>query len=455
MSGARRLRSVADMALIPSVSVPGPRRVVSLDLDAPLPELVADETGSSALVVGYRGGFPVTTLDVLLTDDPADARRAVEPLVAQTADAPAPDAGDVVRDEDLPLISVVVSTIVARIETITTLLGVLEQLDYPRYEVIIVDNRVKVPEHDLLPGILEGHNVRLVVERRPGCSAGRNAGVAAAKGEVIAFTDDDVRISPQWLRMIGSRFVREPSLSAVTGLILPEELSTPAQIWYEAYYGGFSGERTFEPVTIVPEDAPGAMRHARVSAIAPDGTVRKHFAVYGIGGYGAGANWAVRASAFRAAGGFDPVLGAGVPARGGEDLAIFIDILWGGGRIGFEPKAVVHHTHRQDLEGLHHQLHSNGVGFTALMCALIAKDRRHLAALTRLMPIAAKVKLKQLVTRLAGKRDAAPETVTEASTTRIPRSLAYHEFRGFPAGPPAYFRSRRFWRDVEEGRFRP
>ncbi len=444
------------MALISPVTVPGPRRVVSIDLDAPLPELVADERGDSALVVGYRGGFPVTTLDVLLTEDPADARRAVEPLVSQTAGAAA-DAGAVapVPDEDLPLISVVVSTIVARIETITTLLSVLEHLDYPRYEVIIVDNRVKVPADDLLPRILEGHNVRLVVERRPGCSAGRNAGVAAAKGEVIAFTDDDVRISPQWLRMIGSRFVREPALSAVTGLILPEELSTPAQIWYEAYYGGFSGERTFEPVTIVPDDVPGVMRNARVSAVAPDGSVRKHFAVYGIGGYGAGANWAVRTSAFRAAGGFDPVLGAGVPARGGEDLAIFIDILWGGGRIGFEPKAVVHHTHRQDLEGLHHQLHSNGVGFTALMCALIAKDRRHLTVLARLMPIAARVKSKQLVTRLAGRRDAAPETVTEASTTRIPRSLAYHEFRGFPAGPAAYLRSRRFWRDVEEGRFRP
>lgn len=441
------------MALIPPVTVPGPRRVVSIDLDAPLPSLVADETGSSALVVGYRDGFPVTTLDVLLTGDPEDARRALLPLVTQTAGARSTNAP--VPDEDLPLISVVVSTIVARIETITTLLDVLEHLDYPRYEVVIVDNRVKVPEHDELPGILAGHNVRLVVERRPGCSAGRNAGVAAAKGEVIAFTDDDVKISRQWLRKIGERFVREPELSAVTGLILPVELETPAQIWYEAYYGGFSGERTFEPVTIVPDDVPGAMRNARVSAIAPDGSVRKHFAVYGIGGYGAGANWAVRKSAFLAAGGFDPVLGAGVPARGGEDLAIFIDILWGGGRIGFEPKAVVHHRHRPDLEGLHHQLHSNGVGFTALMCALIAKDRRHLTALTRLMPIAARVKLKQLVTRLAGRRDAAPETVTEASTTRIPRSLAYHEFRGFPAGPAAYFRSRRFWRDVEEGRFRP
>ena len=460
------------MALLTPVSTPGPRRVVRVDLDAPLPELVADDRGVTALVVGYRDGHPVTTLDVALTDDPADAGRAIAALAAGPAGSPVGSSDGLhagssvvptgsiagtsaVPDTALPSVSVVVSTIVTRLADIARLLDHLAALDYPSYEVVVVDNRVAVPAEDPLPGLLAGHDVRLVVERRPGCSAGRNAGVAAATGEVVAFTDDDVRVDPRWLRMIGTRFVQEPELDAVTGMILPAELETPAQIWYEAYYGGFSGERTFEPVTIVPDDVPGAMRNARVRAIAPDGTVLKHFAVYGIGGYGAGANWAVRTSAFRAAGGFDPVLGAGVPARGGEDLAIFIDILWGGGRIGFEPKAVVHHTHRADLEGLHHQLHSNGVGFTALMCALIVKDRRHLTALTRLMPIAAKVKLKQLVTRLAGKRDAAPETVTEASTTSIPRSLAYHEFRGFPAGPAAYVRSRRFWRDVEEGRFRP
>ncbi|MBT1634046.1 MULTISPECIES: glycosyltransferase [Curtobacterium] len=442
------------MTLHSSVTVPGPRRVVSVDLDAPLPRLVADESGTSALVVGYRDGFPVTTLDVLLTADPADAARAMAPLVdglARTSGAtqtPIPDL-------DLPLISIVVSTIVTRVEDIRKLLDFLEHLDYPRYEVILVDNRVKLPEVDALPGLLEGRDVRLVTERRPGCSAGRNAGVAAAHGEIIAFTDDDVRVDAQWLRSIGTRFVREPEVAAVTGMILPVELETPAQIWYEAYYGGFSGERTFQPVTIVPDDVPGVMRHAQARAVRPDGSVQKHFAVYGIGGYGAGANWAVRRSAFDAVGGFDPVLGAGVPARGGEDLAIFIDILWSGGRIGFEPRAVVHHRHRQDLAGLHGQLHSNGVGFTALMCELIAKDRRHAIVLARLMPRAGKIKLKQLVSRLAGRRDAAAESITEASTTRIPRSLAYHEFRGFPAGPAAYFRSRRFWREVEEGRFRP
>lgn len=431
--------------------VPAPRRVIDVDLDAPLPRLVADETGSSALVIGYRGGHPTGTLDVLLTDDPADATRALGTLRETVLADLEP-----VADDRLPVISVVVSTIVDRVEDLGRLLDVLEHLDYPDHEVIVVDNRVRVPADDRLPALLAGRDVRLVTERRPGLSAGRNAGVLAARGEVVAFTDDDVRVDPQWLRALGARFVRELGLDAVSGVILPTELSTPAQIWYEAYYGGFSGERTFAPVTIVPDDVTGTMRHARVRAVRPDGSVAKHFAVYGIGAYGAGANMAFRRSVIDAVGGFDTTLGAGSPARGGEDLAMFVETLWRGGRIGFEPRAVVHHRHRRSIEDLHKQLHGNGVGFTALMCALAAKDRRHVAVLARLVPTAALVKVRETVGRL--RTGSAPVATPQSDVPTVPdagvpRSLAYHELRGFPAGPAAWFRSRRRWRDVEAGRF--
>ncbi|WFR66457.1 glycosyltransferase family A protein [Curtobacterium flaccumfaciens] len=264
LSLLRTGRSVHDHGpLSAGTTVPAPRRVIGVDLDAPLPRLVADRTGSSAMVIGYRDGHPTGTLDVLLTDDPDDATRALHALQETVlADVPS------VPDDALPTISVVVSTVVDRVEDLGRLLDVLERLDYPRHEVILVDNRVSLPDIDALPALLEGRDVRLVTERRPGLSAGRNAGVAAARGDVVAFTDDDVRVDPRWLRAIGSRFVREPGLDAVTGVILPSELATPAQIWYEAYYGGFSAERTFAPVTIVPttsrHDAsrPRLRRHA-------------------------------------------------------------------------------------------------------------------------------------------------------------------------------------------------
>lgn len=449
------------MAIPPAAVVPGPRRVLHVDLDAALPALVADATGSDALVVGHRDGYPVCTAALTLTDDPSDAARVLAALAAASqgsaAAAPAP-----VDDHDLPSVSVVVSTVVDRIEDLGRLLDVLEHLDYPEHEVLVVDNRVRVPADDALPALLAGRAVRLVEERRPGLSAGRNAGVAAARGEVVAFTDDDVRVDPRWLRALGERFVREPGLDAVSGVVLPAELETPAQVWYEAYYGGFSGERSFEPVTVVPDDVPGAMRFARVAAVSPDGTVRRRFPVYGIGAYGAGANMAFRRTLLEAVGGFDPTLGAGSPARGGEDLAMFVETLWRGGRIGFEPRAVVHHRHRRTIAELHAQLHGNGVGFAALLCALVAGDRRHLAVLARLVPLAATAKARAAADALfrgrgADHRQAATAAVpavpdTRVPSTPVPRSLALHELRGFPAGPSAWLRSRRRWRRVAAGR---
>jgi cellulose synthase/poly-beta-1,6-N-acetylglucosamine synthase-like glycosyltransferase len=54
--------------------------------------------------------------------------------------------------------------------------------------------------------------------------------------------------------------------------------------------------------------------------------------VYGVGAFDAGANMAFRRTALEKIGGFDVALGAGTPARGGEDLAALISVLWAGFR---------------------------------------------------------------------------------------------------------------------------
>jgi hypothetical protein len=425
------------------------RPVIAVDLDAAIPDLVDGTGPTTAMVIGYRGGVPVGTLDITLTDDPDAARAQLEPLVDAAVGArtepPVPDA-------DLPSISVVVSTVVDRHEDLGKLLDGLARLDYPDVQVVLVDNRVRLPEDDALPALLEGRDVTFVRESRPGLSAGRNAGVAAATGDVIAFTDDDVRVEPTWLRNLGSRFARDPGLDLVTGLILPAELETDAQIWFEAYYGGFSGERTFAPVTL--EAAPGlpsVLRGSRIVARDADGGEIRRFAVYGIGAYGAGANMAFRRAAVERIGGFDYALGAGSPAKGGEDLAAFVDVLWTGGRMAFEPTAVVHHRHRRTLDELHRQLHGNGLGFTAMLTSLIVHDRRHLASLGYQVPLAVKSMVGQSVRRLAGRGAAHEEDVVVgavATEPDHPRSLVVQELRGFPKGPSAYFRSRRKWKHV-------
>ena len=134
--------------------------------------------------------------------------------------------------------------------------------------MLLVDNRRSSVKPDLLAVLVSGRDgFRIVRETRPGISAARNAGLSAARNEIIVYTDDDVRRALRRLRAIGTRFAREPGLDGLTGLVLPAELDTPAQLWYERYYGGFGGQRTFEPLTLQAAGAagrPGAARESRL-----------------------------------------------------------------------------------------------------------------------------------------------------------------------------------------------
>jgi hypothetical protein len=115
------------------------------------------------------------------------------------------------------------------------LLGCLEsilRIDYPRYEVLVVDN---APNTDATRGLVRerlGHlpHVRYLREPRPGLSRARNAALEAARGEIVAFVDDDVVVDPGWLRSIVLGFRAMPGVACVTGMILPAELETRSQI---------------------------------------------------------------------------------------------------------------------------------------------------------------------------------------------------------------------------------
>lgn len=399
-----------------------------------------------AWVVGCRSGVPVgiTEVDLRVPDGWEGA------LAELGAQAPRPPY-EVPADADLPSVSVVVPTIAQRTEDLERCLASLGRASYPHVEIVLVDNRTSVPETDLLPAMLARFpDVRLVAERRPGISAARNAGLAAATGDVVVFTDDDVRVQPEWLHAIGARFAREPELTAVTGLVLPAELATPSQLHYERFYGGFGGVRTFEPLTLRP-----AATRGRIEVVDESGAVRRSFAVYGVGAYGAGANMAFRRSWLLDGHDFDLALGAGTKARGGEDLAALVGVIWSGGRIGYEPSAVVLHRHRQSPEDLRRQLVGNGLGFTASLASLVAADPRHLLALASQVPVAA-VRLasearRRLRDRPVEAADAAAPLAVGEPGDDYPRSLVLLELGGMPRGPWAYLRSRlatRHWQPV-------
>jgi hypothetical protein len=142
------------------------------------------------------------------------------------------------HEAEAPFISVVVATR-ERPRSLTACLDSLARLDYPNYEVVVVDNDpVTDATASLMPGRTET-NLRYVRESRRGLAAAHNCGLEHAAGSIIAFTDDDVIVDRNWLTEVARAFQAGPDVACVTGLIMPAELQTSAQLQLEAH-GHFS-----------------------------------------------------------------------------------------------------------------------------------------------------------------------------------------------------------------------
>lgn len=252
---------------------------------------------------------------------------------------PAPPLADLT----LPSLTVAVCTR-DRPEDLGRCLEALLRLDYPGLDLLVVDNAGRTDATERVVAACGGR-VRLVREERPGLDWARNRAVLEARGEVIAFTDDDVVVDPGWARALGEAFAEDPAVMAVTGLVLPLELSTEAQALFERY-GGFGR---------------GFVR--RRFGLDRDGAARAGLRFAGSGQCGTGANMAYRRRVFDEVGYFDPALDVGTVTNGGGDLEMFFRVIKGGHPLVYEPRAVVRHRHRREYAELRTQLANNGVGF--------------------------------------------------------------------------------------------
>jgi glycosyltransferase involved in cell wall biosynthesis len=226
-------------------------------------------------------------------------------------------------------------------------LDAITALDYPEalLDIVVVDNAPSdVRTRDV---VAHYARVRYVCEPRPGLDRARNRAALDARGEIVAYTDDDVSVDRGWVRAIARAFEEEPQAACVTGLVVPDELDTPAQILFERY-GGFG--RGFERCVYRAHDP------ARV--VARYG---------GTGRFGTGANMAFRRAFLVSAGLFDTALDVGTPAHGGGDLEMFLRVLKHGNALVYDPRATVRHRHRRTYAELRRQIGDNGVGFYAYL----------------------------------------------------------------------------------------
>ena len=259
----------------------------------------------------------------------------------------------------------------------------------PSLDVLVVDNAPSDGQTRELVASLP--HARYVCEPRPGLDFARNRATEAATGELLAFLDDDVVVDGGWLAGLAEAWAENPDAAAFTGLVLPYELATDAQILFEQR-GGF--RRGFDKIRYHGPRRAG-------NPLYPGGA----------GIFGAGANMAFRRAALQELGGFDEALDTGPPLPGGGDLDIFYRVVRAGYPLVYEPRFLVFHEHRRDLEALRRQYYSWGQGFMAFVVKSHQADPLQRAKLRRLVGWWFGDQLRQLHRSLRGRHPLPPPMI--------------------------------------------
>lgn len=314
-----------------------------------------------------------------------------------------------------PMISVVIPTRDRPARAAEAIASVL-RCDYPsdRYEVILVDNRPDgaADLDGATTGTLADDRVRVLHEPVPGGANARNTGMANARGEIVAFTDDDVVADRDWLMTIARGFDGRPGVGAVSGLVMPLELETQAQVWFEGYarFSGRFHRRAYDLGPNRPEDDP----------LFP----------FDIGVLGTGANMAFRVEALQGAGCLDPAFNTKALPNG-TDVEALLRVMLSGWTVVHDPGAIVKHAHQREYHQLERRVFGYGLGLTAVLTKSLLHNPRLLPELARKLPRGIAFALSPSSAKNAEKKDDFPGELTRL------------ELRGMLRGPLAYARGRR------------
>jgi GT2 family glycosyltransferase len=377
-----------------------PARIIHIDLAKGVPQKPLDTGGRPAYLVFWWKGVPLGHYQLgthaspmpssqlrnlaLQTITPAVGayvlRRGFEGPLPEypPADAPhvPPDLQALVAlespmhclDTETHMRAETVSVIICtrdRTESLDQCLRALMSCSPPPDEIVVVDNSPSTEATRRL--VSSYHQVKYVLEPRPGLDVARNTGIRNAGGQILAFTDDDVIVHADWISRWASCFA-DPSVMAATGLVLPAELETEAQRLFEEHWGFNRGYR------VMTYDAQYFAKLKRW------GVPAWHI--------GAGANMAFRREAFDRVGDFDIRLDVGAAGCSG-DSEIWYRFLAAGLVCRYDPRAVAFHYHRKDMKGLRRQMYYYMRGHTAALLVQFARHRHwgNLVRLVFLLPL--------------------------------------------------------------------
>ncbi|MDE3155817.1 MAG: glycosyltransferase, partial [Acidobacteriota bacterium] len=269
----------------------------------------------------WRGGQPVDDWAFGLVDRDRRPKPAAQAVAQVFADVPFSAA----ERRSWPKVSVVVCAYNAA-DTLEDCLSSLERLTYPDFEVIVVNDGSR-DRTGAIAHAHEGPRLRVLDIANGGLSAARNVGLAAARGEVVAYTDADVRVDPDWLTYLVQPFLTSDVVGSGGPNVVPADDPWVAQCVARG---------------------PGGPTHVLL-----DDRIAEHVP---------GCNMAFRREALLAIGGFNPIY-----LRAGDDVDVCWRLQARGWKIGFAASALVWHHHRASVGAYWRQQLGYGEGEAWLM----------------------------------------------------------------------------------------
>ncbi len=316
-------------------------------------QAITPTVGSHLLEQGFKGSLPVVSKK-------PSGKSSPDFYALMALESPL----EKLRAQWLQSIDYSVSVVICtrdRPEQLAKCLRSLQTLSQVPAEILVVDNAPTSEASRQIVTQIPG--IRYVLEPHPGLSTARNTGIRHSTGEIIAFTDDDVTVHSDWIMRLQQSF-QDPKILAVTGLMLPAQLETEAQLIFHRGSGGPGWK--YQALTFDPQFFK-EMKHRGVP-------------VWRIG---AGANMAFRRKAFELVGDFDERLGAGASGCS-EDSELWYRLLAEGWCCRYDPTAVVFHAHRSDLDSLKQQMYQYMRGHVAALLVQFARYK-HWGNLRRLL----------------------------------------------------------------------
>lgn len=272
----------------------------------------------------FTGGYPITDWAFGVVDakrQPKASARVVQEFFSQEF-VPSPQGQP--AGTPPPKVSVIVATYNGE-RTLGACLRSLQRIEYPNYEVLVVNDGSTDQTAEI---VREFPNVKLINQLvNQGLSVARNAGMKAATGDIIAYTDDDCRVSPHWLSYLCDGLLRSECVGIGGPNYLPPEDSAVARA-VMASPGG--------PAAVLLNDQ-----------------IAEHIP---------GCNMAFWKWALEEIEGFDPIF-----ERAGDDVDICWRIQQKGWQIAWHPAAFVWHARRNTVKAYLRQQYGYGEAESLLM----------------------------------------------------------------------------------------